>query len=377
MKIVIAPDSYKGTLSSPEAAEIIAGAMREKLPLAKVLQCPIADGGEGTAVCLAKALDGGIVVTTVKNCYFEDTQVKIALIDGGKTAVVEMAQAAGLHFAEGRKNPMLTTTFGVGQMISTALALGVKKILLCLGGSATNDLGCGAAAALGARFSDAAGEDMLPLGGTLDEVAKIDISALKAALSGVEIVALTDVAGTLCGENGAAKRYAPQKGADGAMVDVLEAGAAHMLDRIRDDLGLDLADLPGGGAAGGFGCGAAAFFGAKLQSGVETVLDALNFDRMIEGADLVVTGEGCTDVQSTQGKAISGVLRHARGVEVPVFLLSGALSGTGNFGADAAFSTLRDFCTFADVKDGAAENLRAAAENLAAAIALGYAAANG
>lgn len=376
MKIIVAPDSYKGTLTSPEAAEIISGAFREKLPLAKVLQCPIADGGEGSAACMAKAAGGGIVVTTVKNCYYEDTQAQIALIDGGQTAVVEMAQAAGLPFAEGRKNPLLTTTFGVGQMMSVALSLGVKKILLCLGGSATNDLGCGAAAALGARFLDDSGEEMLPLGGTLDEVAKIDISALTAALSGVEIIALTDICGTLCGAGGAAMCYAPQKGADAAMVDVLENGARHMLTRIRKDLGLDLADLTGGGAAGGFGAGAAAFFGAKLQSGIETVLDALQFDKLLDGADLVVTGEGCTDTQSVDGKAISGVLRRAKAKEVPVFLLSGALRGSGDFGADAAFSTLRDFCTFADVKDNASENLRAAAENLAAAVALGYAAAN-
>ncbi|MBQ9429799.1 MAG: glycerate kinase [Clostridia bacterium] len=376
MKIIVAPDSYKGTLSSPEAAQIIAGALREKLPLAKVLGCPIADGGEGTAECLAKAAGGGIVVTTVKNCFFEDTQVRIALIDGGKTAVVEMAQAAGLPFAEGRKNPLLTTTFGVGQMISTALSLGVKKILLCLGGSATNDLGCGAAAALGARFLDRNGEEMLPVGGTLDEVAKIDLSSMHPALCGVEMIALTDVRGTLCGESGAAKRFAPQKGADAATVELLENGAKYMLTRLLEDLGLDFTALVGGGAAGGLGVGAAAFFGAKLQSGVETVLDVLQFDRLLEGADLVITGEGRTDVQSVDGKAISGVLERAKAKDVPVFLLSGALDGDGNFGADAAFSTLRDFCTFAEVKGAAAENLRAAAENLAAAIALGYAAAN-
>ncbi|MBQ6893467.1 MAG: glycerate kinase, partial [Clostridia bacterium] len=178
MKIIIATDSFKGTISASEATEIIADALSEKLPTSKIIKMPIADGGEGSTDCFVDALGGGYVVTTVKNCFFEDVQVKIGIVDAGETAIVEMAQAAGLHFAEGRKNPLLTTTYGVGQMISVAVGLGVKRILLCLGGSATNDLGCGAAAALGVRFLDASGEETLPLGGTLDEVESIDTSCV-------------------------------------------------------------------------------------------------------------------------------------------------------------------------------------------------------
>ncbi len=371
MKIIVATDSYKGTIGAPDATAIIADALAEKLPLAQILRMPIADGGEGSAACLVAACGGGFAVTTVKNCFFEDVQVRIGLIGEGDTAVVELAEAAGLRYAEGRANPMFTTTYGVGQMIRTAAALGVHRILLCLGGSATNDLGLGAAAALGARFFDANGEEMLPLGGTLDEVAAVDLASVPDDVRALEFVCLCDVTGTLTGAEGAAQMFAPQKGASPEMAAALEAGAVHMQDVFLRDLGVDVSSLAGGAAAGGFAAGFAALFGAEIRSGIGEVLQAIGFDREIETADAVITGEGRFDRQSVCGKAIGGVIAAADRFGVPVFVLAGSVGDTENGGAAAVFSAVRDFCSFADIRADAKAYLRAAADSLAAAIALG------
>lgn len=371
MKIIVATDSYKGTVSAPDATGIIADALADKLPLAQILRMPIADGGEGSAECLVSACGGGFAVTTVKNCFFEDTQVRIGLIGEGDTAIVELAEAAGLRYAEGRANPMFTTTYGVGQMIRTAASLGVRRILLCLGGSATNDLGLGAAAALGVRFFDAAGEEMLPLGGTLDEVAAVDLSLVPDDVRALEFVCLCDVRGTLTGADGAARMFAPQKGATPEMVAALEAGAAHMQALFDRELGVDVSALAGGAAAGGFAAGFAALFGAEIRSGIGEVLHATGFDREIETADAVITGEGRFDRQSVCGKAIGGVIEAANRFGVPVFVLAGSVGDAEGSGAAAVFSTVRDFCSFADIRTEAKQYLRAAAESLAAAVALG------
>ena len=371
MKIIVATDSYKGTIGAPDATAIIADALAEKLPLAQILRMPIADGGEGSAACLVAACGGGFAVTTVKNCFFEDVQVRIGLIGEGDTAVVELAEAAGLRYAEGRANPMFTTTYGVGQMIRTAAALGVHRILLCLGGSATNDLGLGAAAALGARFFDANGEEMLPLGGTLDEVAAVDLASVPDDVRALEFVCLCDVTGTLTGAEGAAQMFAPQKGASPEMAAALEAGAVHMQDVFLRDLGADVSSLAGGAAAGGFAAGFAALFGTEIRSGIGEVLQAIGFDREIETADAVITGEGRFDRQSVCGKAIGGVIAAADRFGVPVFVLAGSVGDTENGGAAAVFSAVRDFCSFADIRADAKAYLRAAADSLAAAIALG------
>ncbi len=371
MKIIVATDSFKGTISASEATEIIADAFSEKLPTSKVIKMPIADGGEGSTDCFVDALGGGYVVTTVKNCFFEDTQVKIGIVDGGETAVVEMAQAAGLAFAEGRKNPLLTTTYGVGQMISVAVGLGVKRILLCLGGSATNDLGCGAAAALGVRFIDENGDDTLPLGGTLDEVCHIDMSCVPENIREVEFICLCDVKSTLTGEDGAAKMFARQKGASDVAIELLEANAIHMQEVILNDLGIDISTLEGGGAAGGFGAGAVAFFGATIRGGIDEILCRIGFEHAIEDADAVIAGEGRADEQSSKGKAVSGIIEAAKRKDVPVIVIAGSAGNTDALGADAVFSTVGDFCTFEDVRGQAKDNLRRTAKNIAATIAIG------
>ncbi|MBQ4557519.1 MAG: glycerate kinase [Clostridia bacterium] len=371
MKIIVATDSFKGTISASEATEIIADALSEKLPTSKIIKMPIADGGEGSTDCFVDALGGGYVVTTVKNCFFEDVQVKIGIVDAGETAIVEMAQAAGLHFAEGRKNPLLTTTYGVGQMISVAAGLGVKRILLCLGGSATNDLGCGAAAALGVRFLDANGEDTLPLGGTLDEVASIDMLCVPDNIRDIEFICLCDVKSTLTGDSGAARMFAPQKGASTKAVELLEANAIHMQEIIKRDVGIDLSTLEGGGAAGGFGAGAVAFLGATIRGGIDEILSRIGFENALEDADAVITGEGRADEQSSKGKAVSGVITVAKKHEVPVIVVAGSAGNTDALGADAVFSTVTDFCTFEDVRDSAKDNLRRIAKSIATALSIG------
>ena len=368
MKIIVATDSFKGTISASEATEIIADAISEKFPTSKVIKMPIADGGEGSTDCFVDALGGGYVVTTVKNCFFEDVQVKIGIVDGGETAIVEMAQAAGLHFAEGRKNPLLTTTYGVGQMISVAAGLGVSRIKLCLGGSATNDLGCGAAAALGVRFLDDSGVETLPLGGTLDEVKHIDLSYVPDNIRNIEFICLCDVKSTLTGESGAARMFAPQKGASEKAVELLEANAIHMQSVILNDFGIDVSSVEGGGAAGGFGAGAVAFLGAKIKGGIGEILDSIGLESALEDADAVITGEGRVDAQSSNGKAVSGVIEVAKKYEVPVIVIGGSVKNADELDAAAVFSTVTDFCTFDDVKESAKENLRRTAKNVAAVL---------
>ena len=368
MKIIVATDSFKGTISASEATEIIADAISEKLPTSKVIKMPIADGGEGSTDCFVDALGGGYVVTTVKNCFFEDVQVKIGIVDGGETAIVEMAQAAGLAFAEGRKNPLLTTTYGVGQMISVAAGLGVSRIKLCLGGSATNDLGCGAAAALGVRFLDENGEETLPLGGTLDEVKHVDLSFVPDSIRNVEFICLCDVKSTLTGESGAARMFAPQKGASEKAVELLEANALHMQEVILNDLGIDLSTLEGGGAAGGFGAGAVAFLGATIKGGIDEILESIGLENALEDADAVITGEGRVDEQSSKGKAVSGIIAAAEKHEVPVIVIGGSVGKADGIGADAVFSTVTDFCSFDDVKADAKENLKRTAKCIASVL---------
>lgn len=371
MKIIVATDSYKGTISASEATEIIADAFSAALPTSKVIKMPIADGGEGSTDCFVDALGGGYVVTSVKNCFFEDTQVKLGIVDAGETAVIEVAAAAGLGFAEGRKNPLLTTTYGVGQMVNLAANMGVKRVLLCLGGSATNDLGCGCAAALGVSFLDKNGEMLLPLGGTLDEVEHIDISGVPDAVRELEIICLCDIAGTLTGEYGAARMFAPQKGASPEAVELLEANALHMQEIILRDLGMDVSNLAGGGAAGGFGAGAVAFLGAEIRSGIDEVLRAVGLDNALDGCDAVITGEGRVDEQSGTGKAISGVIKAASAKDVPVIVLGGSVKQGTEIENAAVFSTVTDFCSFDDVKNQAKDNLRRAAESMAALVKIG------
>lgn len=331
-KAVLIPDSFKGTLSSAEICGIMEKAILRHYPLCDVRSIPVADGGEGSVDAFLTALGGEKIYVGVCGPYLEPMRAFYGLI--GDTAVIEMAACAGLPLVGENKNPALTSTYGVGELMAHALAAGAKKIIMGLGGSATNDGGCGAAAALGVRFINAAGESFIPVGGTLKDIASIDMSALSPLLNQAEIVTMCDIDNPMYGEKGAAYIFGPQKGADENMVRELDAGLRHLCEIMKKDLGLDLSRIPGGGAAGAMGAGMAAFFSSKLQMGIETVLDTVGFDALAADADCIFTGEGKIDSQSLRGKVVIGVARRAKKLNVPVI----AVVGGAELEMDEAYS---------------------------------------
>ena len=367
-KAIVIPDSFKGTLSSGEICEIMTGAVKGQFPDCEIISVPVADGGEGSVDCFLTALGGEKVTLTVTGPYFKPMEAYYGLIDGGKTAVIEMAACAGLPLVENNKNPEKTTTYGVGELILDAAKRGCKKMIVGLGGSCTNDGGTGAAAAVGVRFYNDRGEDFVPVGGTLSEIARIDASRRYAALDGIEIVTMCDIDNPFYGENGAAYIFGPQKGADDEMVRRLDGGLRHLCGRIEDNLGLDLSAVPGGGAAGAMGAGMIAFFGSRLQMGIETVLDAVGFDKMMCGADVVFTGEGKMDSQSLRGKVVIGVSRRAQKAGVPVVVIAGGLDEglepAYEIGVSAAFSINRLPQDFSVSRYASRENMKFAMENI-------------
>lgn len=367
-KAIIIPDSFKGTLSSGEICEIISDAVKGQFPGCETIAVPVADGGEGSVDCFLSALGGRKAALTVTGPYFKPVKAYYGLIDGGKTAVIEMAACAGLPLVEENKNPEKTTTYGVGELMLDAAKRGCKKMIVGLGGSCTNDGGTGAAAAVGVRFYDRAGKTFVPVGGTLSEIARIDATKKNPALNGVEIITMCDIDNPFYGENGAAYIFGPQKGADEAMVRRLDDGLRHLCGAIACDLGLNLAETPGGGAAGAMGAGMIAFFGSRLQMGIETVLDTVGFDRMLEGADVVFTGEGKMDSQSLRGKVVIGVSRRAQKARVPVVVVAGGLDEgveeAYGMGVSAAFSINRMPQDFSVSRRYSKENMRFAAENI-------------
>lgn len=367
-KIVLAPDSFKGTLSSRQVCEEIATAARRVFPGCQVKAVPVADGGEGSVDAFLTAMGGERKELAVQGPFGEEMTGFYGLLEGGRTAIIEMAACAGLPLAEGRLDPERATTHGVGQLMVDAARSGCGKIILGLGGSCTNDGGCGAAAAAGARFFRESGEAFVPTGGTLGEIAGMDLTGLRRAFAGVEIVAMCDIDNPLYGETGAAYIFGPQKGAGPEMVARLDQNLQALEQVAKQALGVDLAQMPGAGAAGGMGYGMAAFFGAKLQPGIETVLDTVNFDRLLEGAGLVFSGEGRLDAQSVRGKVVAGVARRAKAAGVPLVALVGQI-GQGfepmyDLGLSAVFSINRAAQPLAESAPHAAENLRLTAENV-------------
>lgn len=330
-KAILIPDSFKGTLSSAEICCIMSRAVLRHFPGCDVRSIPVADGGEGSVDAFLTALGGEKIYAQVSGPYFEPMHAFYGLI--GDTAVIEMAACAGLPLVGENKNPSLTSTYGVGELMAHALAKGAKKIIMGLGGSATNDGGCGAAAALGVKFINAAGESFIPVGGTLRNIAAIDMSGLAPELKKAEIITMCDIDNPMYGEKGAAYIFAPQKGADESMVRELDEGLRHLGEVIKQNLGLDLTAIPGGGAAGAMGAGMAAFFGSRLQMGIETVLDTAGFDALVDDADCIFTGEGKIDSQSLRGKVVIGVARRAKKLGVPVI----AVVGGAELELDAAY----------------------------------------
>ncbi len=332
-KFLLIPDSFKGTMSSQEICDIMQRAITHNIPGAEIIKIPVADGGEGSVDAFLSALSGERRSVTVSGPFGESVAACYGVVDGGRTAVIEMAACAGLPLVGEHPDPLRATTYGVGELIAHAAKSGCKKIIVGLGGSATNDAGAGAASALGVCFSNAAGETFVPTGGTLERVAHIDLSGLMTELSSVEILTMCDIDNPLFGETGAAHVFAPQKGADEEMVRQLDRGLRHMDEVVRRDLGRDLAGTPGAGAAGGMGFGMLAFLSSKLQMGIETVLDTVRFDELLDGVDLVLTGEGKIDSQSIRGKVVIGVAARTQRAGVPLIAIVGDIGD----GAEAAY----------------------------------------
>lgn len=345
MRVVIAPDSFKGSLNASEAARAMEEGLRRAWPCASVERVPLADGGEGTAQALVEATGGRLLPLRVTGPLGEPVEAALGILGDGLSAVVEVAAAAGLtQVPPERRDPSVTTSRGVGELIRSALDCGCRRIIVALGGSATNDAGAGMLQALGVSLRDNLGRELRTGGAALVELARIDVSGLDPRLAGIEVVAACDVDNPLCGPEGASAVFGPQKGASGEMVVRLDAALRHFAAVVFEHLGVDVLNLPGGGAAGGIGAAVAAFLGGRLQRGIEIVLDAVGFEERLRGADLVITGEGRLDGQTLRGKVPFGVLQAARARGVPVVAVAGGVSGPLERFYDAGFAAVVD-CT--------------------------------
>ncbi|MBQ5535968.1 MAG: glycerate kinase [Oscillospiraceae bacterium] len=365
-KVVVISDSFKGTLSSREICDIARESVPRILPGCAVTAIPVADGGEGTVSCFLDSIGASPVTVSVQGPYGETVDAVYAR--KGNRAIIEMASAAGLPMVGSNLDPERTTTNGVGMLLRHAVENGCNELLLGLGGSCTNDGGCGCAAALGTRFFDADGNPFVPVGGTLGNIARIDNREAEKLLRGVSLTLMSDVDNPLCGVRGAAHVFGPQKGADAAMVERLDAGLAHLASVIERDLGVRVADIPGAGAAGGMGAGCMAFLGARMRSGIEAVLDLVDFDAQIDSADLVITGEGRIDSQSVHGKVISGIAKRTQPRGVPLVAIVGSIAPDAQeayeLGVTAMFGIDRTAKAFTEYAAESAAYYRATLEDV-------------
>ncbi|MEG2697421.1 MAG: glycerate kinase [Ruthenibacterium sp.] len=366
-KFILMPDSFKGTMDSATVCAVMRKAILCRMPDAEILSIPVADGGEGTVDCFVSAIGAQKIACRAVSPFGEPMDSFYALLDDG-TAVVEMAAAAGLPLVEGRADTMVATTYGVGMLLQDALHRGAKKIILGLGGSATTDGGVGAAAALGAVFLDRDGNAFVPTGGTLCDIDNLEISALRTKLRGIQITAMCDIDNPLCGTNGAAHVFAPQKGASPEQVLSLDAGLSHLAQLFERELGCSVAQVPGAGAAGGMGAGVLAFFGGVLQGGIDAVLDTVHFETLLSGTSLVFTGEGKMDRQSLRGKVVLGIARRAKRAGVPVIAVVGGaeedLEEAYAQGVSAVFPINRLAVDFEISRHRSCENLRDTMDNI-------------
>ncbi|MDR0361499.1 MAG: glycerate kinase [Planctomycetota bacterium] len=343
MKIVLAPNAFKGSLDSTSAAAVMGQGVRAVVPDCETVEKPIADGGDGLFDVLGQVMGGDKIAVQVTGPLFETVTAEYLYVPAEKTAIVEMARASGLALlAPAERNPMAATTLGTGELARHAIERGAEKVVVGIGGSATNDGGMGFAAAFGAKFLDSRGRELEPVGGNLGRVARIDLSPVPDAARAAVFDAVCDVDNPLCGERGAAAVFGPQKGATPEMAKELDAGLANLAACIRDGLGKDVLDLPGAGAAGGLGAGLKAFFDAALRPGVEVVMDLVHLDEALSGADLVFTAEGAIDFQTAFGKGPAGVASRARKAGIPCIAVAGSVAdGIDNLiaiGMNAAFS---------------------------------------
>lgn len=326
MKIVIAPDSFKDSLSAQAVADAIASGLAEVWPHAELIKCPMADGGEGTIEALLAACNGELMSASVSGPLGTPVNAQWGWLAESRTAIIEMAMASGLQLLTlAQRDACVTSTEGTGQLISAALDAGARRVILAIGGSATNDGGSGMLSALGARFLDADDQTLAPGGLALADLARIDLSGFDPRLSDVCVEIAADVDNPLCGPNGASSVFGPQKGASPEQVMALDAALGRFADHTAQALGQDLRDSPGSGAAGGMGFAAKAYLKASFRAGVEVVADLTGLEQALIGADLVITGEGRFDAQTLRGKTPLGVARVAQRRQVPVIVLAGTL----------------------------------------------------
>jgi glycerate kinase len=369
MKIVIAPDSFKGSLTALEVAESIQRGIKNIDESIETIIVPMADGGEGTVQSLIDASGGKIIELTVHDPLFRKINSFYGIMGDGVTAVIEMAAASGLPLLKiEERNPLLTTSYGTGELIVDALSRGCINFIIGLGGSATNDGGCGMAQALGVKFFDKNGEELSMTGGELSKINSIDFSGIDERITNTHFVAACDVENPLCGVNGAAEVYGRQKGANEEDIITLDNGLNHFAELVDYHLKLGVKDIPGAGAAGGLGAGVMIFLNATLQSGIDIVTKTTNLADKMLGADLVITGEGRIDCQTAFGKTPFGVAQLAKEKNIPLIALAGSL-GEGyqtlyDKGFNGIFSIIDKPMSLEDAIDNAAQLLENAAENV-------------
>ncbi|HLS60419.1 MAG TPA: glycerate kinase [Virgibacillus sp.] len=370
MKIVIAPDSFKESMSALEAANAIERGFKKVFPEAAYIKVPMADGGEGTVQSLVDATEGTIMTTVVTGPLGTPVKAFYGLSGDKQTAVIEMAAASGLHLVPiAERNPLLTTTKGTGELILAALNQGVKHIIIGIGGSATNDGGAGMAQALGAQLLTREGKEIGFGGGALRDLAEIDPSLIDARLKDISIHVACDVNNQLTGKEGASAVFGPQKGATEEVIMELDQNLAHYASLLEDQLGIKIDNIPGAGAAGGLGGGLFAFLGAELKRGVDIVMDTVQLEKQLENASLVITGEGRIDVQTIYGKTPIGVAKRAKKSSIPVIGIAGSL-GQGcevvyEHGIDALFSITPSPVLLADALAYAEVYTEQVSENIA------------
>lgn len=370
MKIVLAPDSFKESLSALQVAESIERGFKQVFPDAEYVKVPMADGGEGTTQSLVDATGGKIIKQTVTGPLGEKVEAFFGLLGNGTTAIIEMAAASGLHLVPtDKRNPLITTTRGTGELIAAALEHNVDHIIIGIGGSATNDGGTGMASALGVRFLDENGQEIEEGGGYLSSLAGIDISCMDARLAGVKIEVACDVDNPLIGPKGASAIFGSQKGATLEVVKQLDKNLEHYAAIIERDLGIKIATVPGAGAAGGLGGGLLAFMQADLKRGVDIVIEATRLSQLVADADLVITGEGKIDSQTIFGKTPIGVARIAKNFGIPVIAIAGNAASDSNVvyehGIDAVFSIVPGVVSLQKAFQNAEDYVERTARNIA------------
>lgn len=365
---ILVPDSFKGTLSAIEVCNIMKSSIKNLYKDANIISVPVADGGEGTVDAFLYALGGEKKSVWVSDAFNEQKILAHYAMLKDDIAVIEMAACAGLPLVKNRLEPDKTTTFGVGELIIDAINSGAKKIILGLGGSATNDGGCGMAAALGVKFKDEQDQEFIPTGGTLSQIYKIDMNNIYSKIKDVEFISMCDVDNPLCGRLGASAVFAPQKGADEDMVKSLDEGLAHLAKIIKRDLHIEVKDIKGAGAAGGLGAGSIAFLQSKLTKGIDVILDTIKFDELVSKADIVFTGEGKFDSQSLHGKVVMGVANRSQKYKTPVIVVTGAIGENiqeaYNKGITAIFSINKEPMEFSKSALKSKENMILTMENI-------------